>query len=198
VRYKLASERGEMIFFDYNDTKATQDAAAFLKLNNGKMNYMKLIKLLYLADREALRQWGRPLTGDCYFSMKNGPILSNVLNNISHGKEPKMRSYWHEHISHPSSYNVSLKRDPGVDELSRRELDLIASIDKEYKPYDEWQMVDICHKILPEWEDPGRTSIPIRVEDILRVVHRTEREIAVIEEETTSIQYCDSIFPTSA
>src|ERR1022692_1541243 len=43
------------------------------------MNYMLLIKLLYLLDRRALSLWGRPVTGDDYFSMKYGPVLSEVL-----------------------------------------------------------------------------------------------------------------------
>jgi hypothetical protein len=41
-----------MIRFICNEIKTTQDAALFLKLNGGKMNYMKLIKLMYLADRD--------------------------------------------------------------------------------------------------------------------------------------------------
>ena len=54
----------------FNEKKATQAAARFLRLCKGCMNYMKLIKLLYIADREALLRWGRPITTDAYC---NGP-----------------------------------------------------------------------------------------------------------------------------
>ncbi len=47
------------------------------------MSYMKLIKLLYLADREALARWGRPITTDTYVAMKHGPVLSYILNLIT-------------------------------------------------------------------------------------------------------------------
>lgn len=180
-----------MIRFKCNEIKTTQDAALFLKLNGGKMNYMKLMKLLYLTDREALVRWERPLTGDSYFSMKNGPILSSVLDWINSGERPDERLYWNLFISNPEKYDVSLKTDPGQDELSQREIQLIEEIFNEYKDYDHWQIVDICHRILPEWENPGNSSTPIRIEDILRVTCKTEREIALIEEEVANLGFCD-------
>ena len=47
-------------------------------------------------------------------------------------------------------------------------------------------MVDVCHKILPEWEHPGPTSIPIRIEDILKEIKKTKKEIEIIEEEASN------------
>jgi uncharacterized phage-associated protein len=182
-----------MIRLKFNETKATQVAALFLKKNHGKMKYMKLIKLLYLADREALKRWERPLTGDSYFSMKHGPILSNILDKISQGSNPKKQSYWHSYITNPSDYSVALRGEPEEDELSKREVDLIEEIYQQYKTYDRWKMVDICHEILPEWQDPGESSVPIRIEDILRVLNKTEMEIAIIEEELLACSYCDFI-----
>ena len=67
----------------FNEAKATQAAACLLKLRGGQMSYLKLVKLLYLADREALLRWDRPITTDRYVSMDNGPVLSRVLNLIN-------------------------------------------------------------------------------------------------------------------
>ena len=98
-----------MIRFKFSEIKATQAAAFLLKANGGKMNYMKLIKLLYLADREALSRWERPITGDSYVSMDNGPVLSKVLDKINSGKNPAgEKSYWHDYISSPENYNIKL------------------------------------------------------------------------------------------
>jgi uncharacterized phage-associated protein len=66
----------------FNEAKATQAAARLLKLRGGSMSYIKLMKLLYLADREALIRWGRPITTDRYVSMDNGPVLSRIYNLI--------------------------------------------------------------------------------------------------------------------
>ena len=55
-----------MITFKFNEKKTTQVAALFIKKHGRPLNYTKLIKLLYLTDREALSRWERPLTGDSY------------------------------------------------------------------------------------------------------------------------------------
>ena len=182
-----------MIHFKFNEIKTTQVAALFLNKNHGKMNYMKLIKLLYFADREALNRWERPLTTDSYFSMKKGPILSNVLDLITNGKSIYGDSFWYKYISEPSDYNISLENDPKQDELSKQEIDLIEEIFEKFKNYSEWKMVDYCHDNLPEWEHPGETSIPIRIEDILRAVNKTEREIEVIDEEVSNLKYVTKV-----
>jgi uncharacterized phage-associated protein len=182
-----------MIIFNFDEAKTTQAAAFLLKKNDGKMNYMKLIKLLYLADREALSLWERPLTGDSYVSMDNGPVLSNVLDKINYGKTPSAKSYWHKYISNPSSYNVSLKQEPEFDELNKQERELLTAIFKEYKTFDQWEMVDICHKILQEWQNPKGTSIPIRIEDIFKALNKTEMETITTEEEVANLNYIKAV-----
>src|SRR5229473_6211455 len=104
----------------FNERKTTQAASLFLKHGGGRMNYMKLIKLLYLADRGAFLRWGRPVSGDRYFSMKLGPVLSVVHDLITEVPCPGEETIWSQHISPPSNYEVELKADPGSDELSSR------------------------------------------------------------------------------
>ena len=53
----------------FNEAKAREAAARLVELRSGKMSCMQLIKLLYLADREALLRWGRPITTDRYVSV---------------------------------------------------------------------------------------------------------------------------------
>ena len=65
------------------------------------MSYMKLIKLLYFADRKYIKQTGSSITKDTYYSMKNGPVLSNVLNLINTEPEPDRFSYWSSIIAEP-------------------------------------------------------------------------------------------------
>lgn len=182
-----------MIKFKFNEAKTTQVAALLLKKNNGRMNYMKLIKLLYFIDREALNRWERALTGDSYFSMPQGPVLSKILDKVSHGKQPAVASYWHTYISNPEYYKVSLKREPEFDELSKREKSLILEINRKYKSHSQWDMVDLCHKILPEWEDPGNSAFPIRIEDIFRALNKTEREIEIVDEEISNLEFVEQV-----
>jgi uncharacterized phage-associated protein len=71
-----------MIEFEYSEKKAMQLSALLLKMNGGRMNYTKLIKLLYIIEREAMRRWDSPVIGDQYVSMANGPVLSRVYKRI--------------------------------------------------------------------------------------------------------------------
>jgi hypothetical protein len=49
------------------------------------MSYIKLIKLLYLVDREALLLHGRPVTTDRYVQTDQGPSLSQINDLITMG-----------------------------------------------------------------------------------------------------------------
>lgn len=181
-----------MITFKFNEHKTAQVAALFLKKNKGKMNYMKLIKLLYLTDREALNLWERPLTGDTYFSMERGPVLSNVLDIINYPNHDD--SYWYKYITEPKDYEIALKdNSPEEDTLSIREIKLIDEIFDKFKDFDQWEMVDICHDILPEWEDVKGTSKLISIEDILKKEHRSPEEIDAIEEEVTNLNFVKTV-----
>ena len=182
-----------MIEFTFNEIKTTQAASLFLKNNDGKMSYMKLIKLLYLVDRQALKLWERPLTGDVYFSMKHGPVLSNVLDIINNGGDPEDNSYWYRHITQPKDYNIELKELPGTDTLSQRELELINELDEKFKDFDQWEMVEICHDILPEWENVGGSRKLIEIETILDKVDKSEEEIKAVDEEVSNLNYFKDI-----
>ena len=107
----------------FNEAKATQAAARLLRNRGGRMSYMKLIKLLYLADREALARWGRPITTDSYVSMKHGPVLEwESLNLITDPDDPsQVQTAWSKHISAPENYDVVLKEDSSGDLLSEVE-----------------------------------------------------------------------------
>src|SRR4051794_10494791 len=66
----------------FDERKATEATSLLLMLRGNRMHYMKLIKLLYLADREALLRWGRPITTDTFVSMDYGPVVSTIYDLI--------------------------------------------------------------------------------------------------------------------
>ncbi|MCI0390264.1 MAG: SocA family protein [Acidobacteria bacterium] len=177
----------------FNEAKATQAAALLLKLRGGTMRYMKLLKLLYLIDRTALIRWGRPVTYDSYFSLPRGPILSQTLNLITEGVPPEEPSMWTTCISEPSNYNVSLKQECSTDELSQAEEDLIREIFDEYGHMNRWELVEFLHKELPEWQNPGCSSLSIEYRDILKAGGKTDIEIARIEAEIEGLALFDEM-----
>lgn len=165
----------------YNENKATQAAAYLLKLGHGKMNHMKLIKLLYLAERRAIISWGRPITFDWYYSLPHGPVLSFTLNKINESAPPDGSSYWHRYISERSVYEVSLLGEAPDDQLSPAEEKLLDSIWSEFGGMDQWQLRDYSHT-LPEWRDPHGSRLPIEIPDILLAEGFSEDDVKDVME----------------
>ena len=67
----------------YSERKAAQVAAWFLREAGGRLSHLKLIKLMYLADRQAMADTGYPITFDRVVAMPHGPVLSMTLNLIN-------------------------------------------------------------------------------------------------------------------
>jgi hypothetical protein len=138
---------------------------------------MALIKLLYLADRKALLDCGKPITGDRMVSMPKGPVLGGILDLINWGQKREEPCVWLDYVSPPERYDVRLvNRDPEFDELSDRELSILDETDAKSGRIDKWSLVELTHR-LPEWRDAHGSSFPIDPADILRAASRSEEEI---------------------
>jgi uncharacterized phage-associated protein len=181
--YRVSSGVGTMLTAQpqFNEKKATEVAARLVALNGGEMNYTLLIKLMYLIDREALIRWGFSLTDDSYFSLAKGPVLSSTLNAI---KGERDSQFWASFIEKSSSTNVQLKQEFLPERVSKAEDRLIVEIFTEYGHMELWkELIDGHMHKLPEWTDPGTSSIPISYQEILKAAGKTEEEIQHLESE---------------
>ena len=172
------------MIFHFDEAKATQIAAYFLARRGGQMHYIKLIKLMYLADREALLRWGIPMSTDRHVSMDNGPVLSNVLNLLT---DDRPKPTWSRYISPPlGDYEVKLLEPAPTDLLSRVEEKLLNEIFDQYGHRNRWDLIyNVMHK-LPEWQDPNGSSLPIQLRDILKAGGESEEEIRAVLKELHS------------
>lgn len=160
----------------FNERKATEAAARLLDLRGGQMHYLKLLKLLYIADREALARWGIPISHDNYVSMDHGPVLSQTYNLIRDGGS----RIWSEYISAPyGDYEIKLEKKPVAQKLSEAEEKLLDEIFARYGSANRWDLVDETHRF-PEWRDPHGSSLPISVGDILLALGEPEDEVAAV------------------
>ena len=165
----------------FDEVKATQAAALFLKKAGGELNYLALIKLLYKADRDAIRLWGMPITTDDYVSMKFGPVTSRIYDRIKSSANRMARTtIWSSHIrkSADDPNVVILESDPGVSELSPAEERLIEEIFAADGKKDRFALAEECHDSFPEWQDPGSSSTPIEIDDIIDALGLSEEEAA--------------------
>lgn len=180
----------------FDEAKTTQMAARLLEKQSGKMNYMKLIKLLYLVDREALSRWSRPVSFDKYYSLKHGQILSKTLDLITEGVAPSEadKSYWMQHISIPANYEIQLKAEVPSNKLSKAELALINEIFQKYGHLDEWQLEKLHHDTLGEWIDPEGSRIRTEYQDILKALGKTDAQISATMKDLEHLELTDILF----
>jgi uncharacterized phage-associated protein len=178
----------------FREDKATQAAARLLRLRGGKMSHLKLIKLLYLAEREALIRFGAPLTYDSYVSMPHGPVLSATLDRIN--EQPIYEGgYWDKHITPKLNHEVSLRDMNNVpnDQLSRAEEAILDEIFQKYGHLSRWDLVELTHQ-LPGWTDPDGSSLPIEPADILLSEGYSAQDVAEMQAEWDEAAYAASLF----
>jgi len=64
------------VLFEFEPEKLVATVAMFAGAELSELTTLKIAKLLYFADKRHLLRYGRPITGDTYFGMENGPVPS--------------------------------------------------------------------------------------------------------------------------
>jgi len=167
--------------FRFDFDRSLEASAYFLKLGGGTMEHIRLIKLLYIAERELLAEQASPLTGDIYKAMKNGPVLSTIYDIIQ--DKNWQSGEWHKFII-SSGYSIELINDPGLDHLSSSIVTKLREVHARYSDKNTWEVVDATHEF-PEWTKhrPVAEPVPIRLEDILEAMGAEEGTLEAIREE---------------
>lgn len=160
------------------------------------MSKLKLMKLLYLAERESLRLYGVPMTGDKLVSMDHGPVLSKTLDLIRDTAIDAAEDGWNSLIMQKNVHDLELIRsvqEDDLDELSKADIDLLASVWQEFGHLDRWAVRDFTHA-LKEWVDPDGTSLPIRYKDVFVACGYDEKQAMELSDHINDERYIDRIF----
>ncbi len=151
----------------FDPIKTTQAAGLLISLHGGNITRLRLLKLLYIADRECLAETLRPITWDSAVAMDNGPVLSNTYDLIK-GTGPSGGD-WDRHIRALGSRCMTLVSDADVDRLSRHEMNKLRDVAKRFDELDDYELADYTHDF-QEWiqnkPDKG-TCNPISFDDRL-------------------------------
>lgn len=170
---------------DFNARKAAQVVAYFaLKNRTGRINVLKAVKLVYLADRTCLKTHGYPIIDDDRVSMPHGPVNSTTYRYMGGECED---SEWSNILRDRSNHEISVKPHGPInnwDELSDAEIACLDAVWEKFGHMDQWQLRDWTHekKNLPEWEDTNNSSasIPLlRILYMLRVENAEEQALLI-------------------
>ncbi len=173
-----------MMRFVFDERKAAQAASILVERAGGSMDYLKLIKLLYLADRAALIETEAPITNDHYASMKHGPTPCQVLELIMQ-EDPPEDSIWHRYVNR-RYFDALLCGPVESEQLSESNVDLLNDTYETYGRLRPSQVVSQT-QALPEWQDPGDASIPIDPTDILRYAGYSDYAIELVTDNAEAV-----------
>lgn len=183
----------------FNERKTAQMAAFFLHQGGGKLDVLKLMKLLYLADRTAMDWYETPISGDRMVSMPKGPVLSTTLDLMNGGRSsvPDGWTYW---VADREAYQVALQADRSVSQqphlgaLSEAEIEVLGEVWKQFGHMGKYELVDFTHDRCDEWKDPCGSSRPIAYADVFKALGRDGEEAREAAASLESQDSMDRIF----
>ncbi len=165
-----------MVVSGFNVRKAAQVVAFFAREQGGSINVLKLVKLIYLADRESMNQFDAPILYDHMVAMDHGPVNSaayDLINGTAEGEG------WSDFVGLRRGYDVPLAckvSDENLDELSKRDLRVLNAVWSKFGRMDKYQVRDYTHQNCPEWENPHGSSNPIPYDRIFKFLGKAHSE----------------------
>ena len=182
--------------FRFRFDRSLQAAAYLVKLAGGEEYYLRLLKLLYIADRNYLLKYGEMITGDRVVAMKNGPVLSNIFDLIKGIRGQGVNSdKWAYHLQTlPDSHTVRLIDDPRTGSLCRASQEILDDVYTKYGKMPRFKLRDLTHSF-PEWQKYFQENIvqSIPWDDILRL-HGGEKMIKVAMNSIELDEYQHALF----
>jgi len=156
--------------------KQIQAAATVLGTSAGRMDRLRLLKLLYIADREAIQEGACTIIGGRMVALDNGPLHSDVYDLIKGAPHPGSDE-WSQFFEN-DGYAVVMTSDPGNLELSPYESEKLVEVSERYKAVDSWALAEKTHEF-PEWIEfhIPKSSQTISSESILKATGFKDDEI---------------------
>ncbi len=161
---------------------AGQMAGWFLHKEGGTMPHLKLMKLLYIAERTSIKENNYPILGDNLFSMSKGPMLSVTYDYMKKGQAEK--NGWSKWVSQIRRKTVSLIKPynpEDLDLLSDATLEILTEVWNRYGQMTQKEIVEDTHDF-PEWEDPHGSSKKIEYKDLLDALGYGEKSKEIAKE----------------
>ncbi len=176
--------------FPVNERKASQAAARLIDKSGGPIDYLRLIKLIYLSDRESILRRGIPIVGGHYFSMRKGPTIGEVMDFVNQ----RNAEQWAEMISPRFGNEIRLQSCPNFDSLSKSEMEILDLAVAQHAHRTTDELVDWCHENCEEYENvPVHHRKPIEVEAILRAGGKGIKTIQKIVGNAREIEEMDAL-----
>ena len=182
----------------FNEQKVAQMSAFFLNQSDGKkLSNLKLMTLLYIAERESVREFGYPMSEDKFLSMPHGPVLSMTLE-LMNGNIESQPNGWEFWVSDKENHEMSLRNQfislEDLDELSCAELELLQGVWNQFGTMDKWQISKWTHENCVEWKNPHGSIQPIDFQSMACAVGFNTTTAKDLQERINEENYIEKLF----
>ena len=184
----------------FDVAKAAELSAYLLIKSSGSLSKLKLVKLLYLAERKHAETYGFPMFLDRYFAVKHGPICSRALAGLDGEADQEV---WSKFVVRADMRPDGKRRPltialaPGVSEasfqnLSTADREIADELLREHGKRQAFHLRAWTHSELPEYREKkpkdGR-RIEITPSDMARGFgHPDPQQFAKAVEEIRSLR----------
>lgn len=153
----------------------------YILKNTGECDKLKLIKLLYLADKCHLIRYGRTILNDDYYAMEYGPVGTTVKDILSFDYPTNISKnefeYLNKLIEKAGAHGYKAKTvDIPLDMLSETDIEALDFIIKTFGNKESFELSEYTHKY-PEWvqyEDSFKNGVVkrmrLKTEELLSVL----------------------------
>lgn len=124
-----------MIKFSFNKQKATE-AILYLAKKEPSISKMRLLKFMFFADCYHINKYGRPILGDRYVAMDNGPVLSKLYDML------KCSTDDYTVINN----KITAMRESDNDYFSNSDIEALEYSFNQYSQYETLEMSDLSHE----------------------------------------------------
>jgi uncharacterized phage-associated protein len=145
-----------MISFAFKPKKFAS-VVAYLAERRPGITKKELCKLVFFADKEHLLRYGRPITGDRYYALEQGPVPTRGLDALNEKGDPadvaeilkygKLNGWTFQPNGQP----------PDLKALSKSDLKVLAEVFEKIGHLPAWQLEELSHRE-PAWAKASRNG----------------------------------------
>jgi len=140
--------------------KITQTLNFIARKQEGcKIDKLKAIKLVWVADRYHIRKYGRPLSWDTYEAMKLGPVGSNtkdIADGCSTFLGKSEREYSEQYVKAVYKNFIKSVQEPDYSYFSESDIEALNFALKEFNSMGAIELAKLSHEY-PEWKKHENT-----------------------------------------
>ena len=137
------------------ETAAIIEAIHYILKKIRKADKIKLVKLIYLADKYHLIRYGRTITNDDYYAMEHGPVgttVKDVLSLDSFNLSKKDYKYALSLLDKidDNHFRANTEAKASFDMLSETDKEALDFVIEKFGWMRQWELRDYTHQY-PEW-----------------------------------------------